>query len=376
MYNLADSSYLEQPRVMSPEIVEATVARAAEHASFHSLPSFTFVFHGGEPLLAGIGTFTHFMECALATFSGGPKPTFAVQTNGTLLTSEWCELLRRYGVTVGISLDGPQMTNDMNRVDHNGKGSYKAARKGWDLAKSYGLDPGLLQVININHDVETIYEHVRSLTPRVVDFLLPDATYDTPPAPFYDKLEITPYADWLLDLFSLWTTDESSVFQIKLFESIIANLVGVTSNADSLGPSKNRNLVIETDGSIEPVDVLKACRHGITKTPLNVRTNAFDEAFSHHLLTLYYDSADLLCNTCKRCVCKRECSGGYLPHRYRSDNAFDNPSIYCRDLMKLILGIQAWIVTTLPVEVRTKVEFALRSYPDARSVLLADSSAR
>jgi uncharacterized protein len=63
-----------------------------------------------------------------------------------------------------------------------------------------------------------------------------------------------------------------------------------------------------------------------------------------------------LCAQCRGCPVRAVCGGGYLPHRYSSRNGFDNPSVYCRDLMKLIVHIQARVLTTLPHSVRSKLK--------------------
>src|SRR5579862_1919683 len=53
MYEMADQSWRDQPRVMSPEMVELTAYRIGEHARAHGLNHITLIVHGGEPLLAG-----------------------------------------------------------------------------------------------------------------------------------------------------------------------------------------------------------------------------------------------------------------------------------------------------------------------------------
>src|SRR5580700_6797586 len=53
MYEMADQSWRDQPRSMSPETVQLTAWRIGEHARSHHLPDVTLILHGGEPLLAG-----------------------------------------------------------------------------------------------------------------------------------------------------------------------------------------------------------------------------------------------------------------------------------------------------------------------------------
>jgi uncharacterized protein len=52
------------------------------------------------------------------------KIEHTIQTNGTELTPEWCELFRAHRVLVGLSLDGPQAMHDRYRVDKGGRGTF------------------------------------------------------------------------------------------------------------------------------------------------------------------------------------------------------------------------------------------------------------
>ncbi len=53
IYNLADSSWRQQPVRMSFETINHVTDRIAEHAVSHSLRQIRVILHGGEPLLAG-----------------------------------------------------------------------------------------------------------------------------------------------------------------------------------------------------------------------------------------------------------------------------------------------------------------------------------
>lgn len=72
----------------------------------------TFIFHGGEPLLAG----ADFYRLALPLLSEGIshlKPEFALQSNLWRLTPELAQILAQYHVPIGSSIDGPQEINDL-----------------------------------------------------------------------------------------------------------------------------------------------------------------------------------------------------------------------------------------------------------------------
>jgi uncharacterized protein len=129
-------------------------------------------------------------------------------------------------------------------------------------------------VIDVTASARQVFEHVCALQPRFVDFLFPDATYETPPPQHSADPLATPYGDWLFEMFESWIADEAAHFRIRLFERIIHGLLGITGQSDALGPGRNEVLVIESDGSIEPVDVLKVCGEGATRTEFNVHTAA------------------------------------------------------------------------------------------------------
>ena len=283
-----------------------------------------------------------------------------MQTNGTLLSQEWINLLLTLNVGVGISLDGPKEINDANRINHAGKGSYDQVNLAIDMILS---DPrteemfgSVLSVINLDADPLEIYWHYKDMGLRGVDFLLPDGTYDNPPPGLSLEAIDTPYADWLISIFDAWFDEGDPSFRIRYFENIIDLIFGTKHTLDSLGKGKNSIAVIETNGSIEPVDVLKTCGHGFTKLGYNVLTHGIDDVFASDLMWLYLaGDEENLGKTCQTCLVLDICGGGYMPHRYSSINGFDNPSIYCRDLMKLIIHIHTKVVSTLPERLRRKL---------------------
>jgi uncharacterized protein len=373
MYNKGDDSYIHQPRRMSDDTVRALLARAKTHCLEQGLDSVIFSFHGGEPLLAGMEFFRRFVAAASAILGDDVTPTHVLETNGTLLTKEWIDLFCHLNIRFGISLDGPPAIHDRWRVNHAGIGSYRDVRRAIDLVledrRCDDLFGGVLSVIDLACDPEDIYNHLREIGVTCCDLLLPDGTRDNPPPGLnHDGLR-TPYADWLIRVFDRWFDSQDTSFSIRLFDSVIRLLFDPAAGNDSLGGGGNGLLVIETDGGIEPVDVLKICGPSFTKTGLNVAHNEIRDVYGIDLVNLYLSGGAAACRTCQGCAVFPVCGAGYLPHRYASRNGFDNPSVYCHDLMKLITHIRDRVLATIPGETRQKLGLMPLSYAQASALL-------
>jgi uncharacterized protein len=104
-------------------------------------------WHLGEPLTAGLA----FYRDAFAEFErkldARCSVSHAVQTNGVLLTKEWCELFLKWGVKVGLSLDGPEDMHDLRRTTRRGEGTFHAVVRGLRLLQAYGLDNYVIAVL-------------------------------------------------------------------------------------------------------------------------------------------------------------------------------------------------------------------------------------
>ncbi|QTE21988.1 radical SAM protein [Polaribacter cellanae] len=354
MYNMGDGTYRNQPKTMSYEIVNDLLNRIQEHCHAHDLHEFMFIFHGGEPLLVKKEFYQYFITKAKQKFKNeGVHLRFVIQTNGVLIDESWCNLFNELNISVGISIDGTKDDNDIYRIDHSGKGAYDKILKGLKIAqKNVANGIGTLSVVNIDADPIKTYEHLKSLDVTSIDFLLPDSNYHSlPPLPKNkckgEKYEEY-YADWLIKVFDQWFHDKKNRPLIRMFRYILHMLFGGRASLDSLGLENNEALVIETDGSIEALDVLKICGDGFTKDNAHVKTHSFDQALSSDLAKLYNLAHNNLCDQCLACELVSVCGGGNLPHRYSSESGFNNPSVYCKTLAKLIIHIQNELFNSLP----------------------------
>lgn len=340
VYEAADQSWRGRPMVISDEVIEQAGRRIAEHAASHLLPSVQVVLHGGEPLLAGPLRLRRVVTELRSALLGVSALDLRIHTNGVLLTEDLCELFAEYGVKVGISLDGDRAANDRHRRYADGRSSYDKVLRALELLgapRFRDLYAGLLCTIDVANHPLVVYESLMDLRPPRIDFLLPHATWDRPPVrtPGSDS----EYADWLIAIFDRWRADSRPV-QIRTFDSIMATLRGGSSFTEALGLGSVGLVVIETDGSYEQVDSLKAAYEGAPETGMNVFDHAIDAVARHPGIMARQQGIAALSRTCQQCPVVSSCGGGLYTHRYQARNGFDNPSVYCTDLLRLISHVR------------------------------------
>lgn len=358
MYNKGDLSYLQQPKIISDATIDSIVEKLIDHCTEKEISKFNIVLHGGEPLLAGIDKIKYFVDKANeATKNNGISIKFSVQTNGLLVTKQWCEFFNENKISLGISIDGEKEVNDQFRVDHKGRGSYDKIVKAINLVnKHYSYNKlALLSVLDIDSNPIDSLNHFISLGAKSIDFLLPDNNFeDLPNKPLQGVFanSETPYGDWFVMLYDYWNTlPIDTKPDIRFFHNIIFKFCGITIASDIIGNEENHVLVIETNGDIEPIDSMKICGDSFTKGNVNILKNSLNDAFNLKLASLYYDSSNILSKLCLKCPILDYCGGGFIAHRYSKDKEFTNPTVYCKDYIKFISHIQTSLVAELPEDI-------------------------
>ena len=233
--------------------------------------------------------------------------------------------------------------------------NYKEILNGFKLTKKiYGNNnANCLCVVDINHNPLEVYQHFKEIEANDVHLLFPDNTHDT------NTINKGQLFDWLKVIFDLWYEDKDvQKPKIRPFIDFIGLLLGELNYGNEMyGKRQNKTLVIETNGNIETVDTLKICGNGFTNTNLNIFENELDDIYvENELARKYYNSHFELCKKCTMCPLEEICGGGFLGHRYSKAKGFDNTSIYCNDLAKLICYIQNKVYDNLPKDLQDKIE--------------------
>jgi uncharacterized protein len=339
VYHHADQGWRKMPKTMSVEVRSAFAARLAEYAAETGLKHAVVVFHGGEPLLAGVATIVGFANDLRTAVGPDVLLDLAMQTNGLLLSDEALEALEAADISVSLSLDGDREANDRHRVSRKGRSSYDRVIEAYRRLQQHPkIFAGVISVIDPAVEPEDQFKFFDSLNPPKLDFLLPDAHHLRPPPGRQDQLDL--YQEWLIDAFDLWF-DVYPHLPVRTFEALLDVAAGLPSATDAFGFGDVNLLSVETDGSYHDLDVLKITTDGATALPGSVRDAAISAVAASSGIERHRNllRKEGLSSKCLGCTVVDICGGGSVPHRF-GENGFDNPSIYCNELFSLISHVK------------------------------------
>lgn len=190
---------------------------------------------GGEPLLAA--------ESGILDILDEYPFEKSIQTNATLLTDALAERFARGDWLVGASLDGPRECNRL-RGD-----SFDDAVRGIRLLERYGVKYNLLTVVskaNVAHPAE-VYRFLRD------NFSTRFHQYIECTGPCH---EITgdEWGAFLVGLFDEWIKADAHNVSVRLFDSIVSQMLLGRPTQCSFDVTCRQYLVVEHDGSVYPCD--------------------------------------------------------------------------------------------------------------------------
>lgn len=338
VYSLRDSGWRDRPRLMAPSTVRATAARIREHALAHRLPEVSVVFHGGEPLLAGVEAITEACGAMRSVVGEATTLAFALQTNGVRLDEAMLIAAEREGISISVSMDGTRESHDRFRVHRDGRGSFDrvdAALRLLSSRKYRHLFGGLLAVVDIDADPVRAYEALMRYQPPIIDFLLPFANWTFPPRQPRRPGSTTPYGDWLTALLEHWYAAPRPRTTVRILEEALQLMLGGIGGTEVIGLAPATSVVVETNGSIEQAGGLRAAYDGASATDYTVFDSSFDDLLETPEFAARQGGAAVLAAECRSCEWLTVCGGGHYAHRYTAGDGFLRQSVYCSDLKAL-----------------------------------------
>ncbi len=273
----------------------------------------TFAFQGGEPTVIGLDYFKTFVSL-VDRYKTTQQVNFAIQTNGTLLTDEFCQFFHDNHFLVGLSMDGPKDIHDTNRLDQRRKGTFKDVDRAAKLLTKHKVEFNILTVVTkvtVRH-IHKIYSYFKSQNYRYLQFIPCINDFNEPVLKPYN---ITPqeYGHFLVELFELWYKDLMSGYNvsIRMFDNYVQMLLGLPPESCDMNGFCSVNPVIEADGSVYPCDfyVLDSWKLG------NINEATFEGLMATGKADQFLSTGHHFDEKCRTCPYSGLCRSGCRRHK-------------------------------------------------------------
>jgi uncharacterized protein len=322
---------------MSDALLESYTRQIIET---HQGPEVTFAWQGGEPTLAGLAFFERALHYQQQYASQGLLIQNTLQTNGTMLTDDWCRFFQEHNFLIGISIDGPEQMHNSYRVTRAGAGTLDQVLRGWDRLQRHGVAANILCTVHAanQHHPQRVYRFFRDeLDARFIQFipivermpaaLLPLAETGwspkaSEPRPLYTQsghhvttrsVEPMAYGRFLITIFDEWVRHDVGRVFIQHFDVALGAWLGRPGGLCIFAPTCGRALALEHNGD------LYACDHYVEPGYLlgNIRNESLatlvaaaqQSAFGRHKL-------ESLPGQCLACEVRFACHGGCPKNRF------------------------------------------------------------
>ncbi len=256
---------LDKSKVISDALLEEFIKQYIEA---QTMPQVLFTWHGGETLMRPISFYKHALELQ-KRYAYGRQIDNCIQTNGTMLTDEWCEFFKENNFLVGVSIDGPQEFHDEYRRTRSGKPSWHEVMKGIRLLQKHGVEWNALAVVNdFNADYpKEFYHFFKDLGCRYIQFTpvvertVKRADGLTLAPGMQEGGEVTDFSvtpelwgNFLCMLYDEWVKQDVGEIFIQLFDATLANWAGVPPGVCSMSGECGHAAVMEFNGDVYSCD--------------------------------------------------------------------------------------------------------------------------
>ena len=268
----------------------------------------TFAFQGGEPTLAGLMYYRHFVE-EVKKQTPVCRVHYTLQTNGTLLNERFVRFFKEHDFLIGLSFDPLKELHDHHRIDTKGRGTFSRVMQAKRYLDSYDVPYNILSVLTAQaaRHPQNVFRFIQRENIRHIQFI-----------PCLDDLDkgkenpfiLTPegFAHFYKGFYPLWKKEwqKGNYISVKFFDDLVTLLKAGRMCACGMLGQCQIQYVIEADGSVYPCDfyVLDEWKLGnITEQPLR---QLFESVPAQAFLT----EKRTLSKMCQRCPFYKMCRGG------------------------------------------------------------------
>lgn len=340
--------------IMSYDVLEQYVK---EYINSQNIPEISFVWQGGEPMLAVLSFYEKAVELQ-KKYANGKKILNSIQTNGTLLNDDWCKFLKENNFVVGLSLDGPEHIHNRYRKDFKGEGTFNKVMNGLELLKKYNIEYNVLACVaadTCDYPLKTYrffkkhgVKHIQ-FTPvieRIPDenskkYGLENASPDCKVSKVTDwSVSAEKYGKFLIDIFDEWVKYDVGEIFVMNFEWALTSWIGLENTMCIFAKECGNCMILEHNGDIYSCDHYMYPDYNIG----NILKCDINKIISSEKQCMFKNKKCSLPDNCKKCEALFACYGECPRHRFKTfENGEYGKSYLCEGYKEYFYHIHPYM---------------------------------
>jgi uncharacterized protein len=275
-------------------------------------PLHSFGWQGGEPTLMGLDFFRKAVELQQKHGPKGATVGNGLQTNATLIDDNMAAHFAKYKFLLGVSLDGPEDIHDLYRKNSGGDGSHSAVMRAIEILRRHDAQFNILTLVsraNVGRPAE-VYRYLLD-NGFLFHQYIPCVEFDRDGNPLEWSVTGREWGEFMCGIFDSWIRSDTRNVSVRLFDSIIWQLVHGQRNICHMGRNCCQYFVVEYNGDVYPCDffVKPELKLG------NVMENTWEELQSSEKYKEFGALKSKWNSACERCQWFQTCSADCLKHR-------------------------------------------------------------
>lgn len=294
----------------------------------------TFIWHGGEPTLAGLDYFKEIIRLQ-NKYANGKKIENSLQTNGTLITDEWAEFLAQQNFLCGLSIDGPQNLHDCHRHYPGGKGSWEQVVRCARLFQKHGVEFNTMTTVNATnaqHPV-AVYESMKELGSHFMQFIpiveqvaedeteilsLVTPGYKKSSLELVENVSAQAWGNFLCRIFDHWVKRDVGIYYVNIFDNTLAGYLNQPQALCSMSPRCTCAPAIEKNGDVYICDHLVFPEYLLGNI---LKRDIAEMVKDNQQLIFEGQKQQSLSPTCQACEFLAQCGGDCPKNRFSKDSS-------------------------------------------------------
>ena len=283
-------------------------------------------WQGGEPMLMGLDFFRAVIDLETRHARRGDCWGNSLQTNGVLVTDQWCEFFARNHFLIGISVDGPPELNTMRKFP-NGKPAYESAMRAIEMMKGHAVEYNVLVVIS-TANVEQPEAVFRFLVDNDIHFAQVIPCTEPAGGKVLSEHSITTdqYGEFMTRLFDAWVENDDESFYVRHIDNWLHLFFRLMPECCEYRQDCSNLITIEWNGDVYPCDFFVEQRYRMG----NVLEQTLDQMLQERVWRSFVTQAERCPAACRGCEWLWACQGGCARHRMKLGLAPDEASYLCQ----------------------------------------------